>query len=149
MTSSQQCRGHALECVQLARKTKAEKALVLQVVSLSRQNPLLLIFEDAHWADPTSLELYGPIVDRIPTLRVLLIVTFRSRRLHRRYWSAACDTEFVVLTELRRVLDAFPTTSKSKSRLQTIGQSVWTVWRHAGPFAWPVVVTLSSLQHNN
>ena len=36
-----------------------------------------MIFEDAHWADPTSLELFGRIVDKIPTLRVLLIVTFR------------------------------------------------------------------------
>src|SRR5262249_15307088 len=32
---------------------------------------------DAHWVDPTSLELFGRIVDRIPSLRVLLIVTFR------------------------------------------------------------------------
>src|SRR6516162_1083690 len=36
-----------------------------------------MVFEDAHWTDPTSLELFGRIVDRIPTLRVLLIVTFR------------------------------------------------------------------------
>ena len=39
--------------------------------------PVLMIFEDAHWIDPTSLELFGRVVDRIPTLRVLLIVTFR------------------------------------------------------------------------
>ena len=36
-----------------------------------------MIFEDAQWIDPTSLELFGRIVDRVPTLRVLLIVTFR------------------------------------------------------------------------
>src|ERR1700757_4561508 len=36
-----------------------------------------MIFEDAHWTDPTTLELFGRIVDRIRTLRVLLIVTFR------------------------------------------------------------------------
>ena len=42
-----------------------------------RQNPVLMIFEDVHWTDPTSLELFGRLVDRIPTLRVLLIVTFR------------------------------------------------------------------------
>ena len=36
-----------------------------------------MIFEDAHWTDPTSLELFGRTVDRIPNLRVLLIVTFR------------------------------------------------------------------------
>ena len=36
-----------------------------------------MIFEDAHWADPTSLELFGRTVDRLKTLPVLLIVTFR------------------------------------------------------------------------
>jgi predicted ATPase len=37
-----------------------------------------MIFEDAHWTDPTSLEVFGRVVDRTQTLRVLLIVTFRS-----------------------------------------------------------------------
>jgi predicted ATPase len=36
-----------------------------------------MIFEDAHWTDPTSLELLGRIVDGIASLPVLLIVTFR------------------------------------------------------------------------
>ena len=36
-----------------------------------------MIFEDAHWIDPTSLELFDRMVDKIPSLRVLLIVTFR------------------------------------------------------------------------
>jgi predicted ATPase len=36
-----------------------------------------MIFEDAHWADPTSLELFSRVVERIAAVRVLLIVTFR------------------------------------------------------------------------
>ena len=36
-----------------------------------------MIFEDAHWVDPTSLEAFGRVVDRIKSLPVLLIVTFR------------------------------------------------------------------------
>ena len=36
-----------------------------------------MIFEDAHWADPTSLEALGRVVDRIRALGVLLIVTYR------------------------------------------------------------------------
>src|SRR6516165_1080315 len=36
-----------------------------------------MIFEDAHWADPTSLEVVSRVVDRLRNLRVLLIVTFR------------------------------------------------------------------------
>jgi predicted ATPase len=36
-----------------------------------------MILEDAHWTDPTSLEVLGRIVDRIRSLPVLLLVTFR------------------------------------------------------------------------
>jgi predicted ATPase len=36
-----------------------------------------MVFEDAHWSDPTSLEAFGRVVDRTATLRVLLLVTFR------------------------------------------------------------------------
>ena len=67
----------ALELTSPERRQKTLEALVLQVAALARQNPVLMIFEDAHWADPTSLELFGRIVDKIPTLRCLLIVTFR------------------------------------------------------------------------
>ena len=38
---------------------------------------MLIIFEDAHWTDPTGLELFSRIIDKIPTLRVLLLITFR------------------------------------------------------------------------
>ena len=67
----------ALDLTSQQRRQRTLEALVSQVVALSRQNPALMIFEDAHWTDPTSLELFGRIVDKIPTLRVLLIVTFR------------------------------------------------------------------------
>jgi class 3 adenylate cyclase len=59
------------------RRQRTLGALVSQMEALARQNPVLMIFEDAHWTDPTTLELFGRIVDRIPSLRVLLIVTFR------------------------------------------------------------------------
>jgi predicted ATPase len=59
------------------RRERTLEALVLQVATLSRQNPILMIFEDAHWIDPTSFELFGRIVDKIPSLHALLIITFR------------------------------------------------------------------------
>ena len=46
------------------RRQRTLEALVSQVEAFSRQNPVLMIFEDAHWTDPTSLELFGRIVDR-------------------------------------------------------------------------------------
>ena len=67
----------ALELVAEQRRQKTMEALIAQVAALSRQRPVLMIFEDAHWTDPTSLEFFGRVVDRIKTLRVLLIVTFR------------------------------------------------------------------------
>ncbi len=67
----------ALELTPQQRRQRTLAALVLQIEAISRQNPLLMVFEDAHWTDPTSLELFGRIVDKVPTLRVLLIVTFR------------------------------------------------------------------------
>jgi predicted ATPase len=59
------------------RRQKTLEALTAQIETLSRQSPVLMVFEDAHWADPTSLEAFGRVVDRIRTLRVLLLVTFR------------------------------------------------------------------------
>jgi class 3 adenylate cyclase len=53
------------------------EALTAQLEVLSRSNPVLMIFEDAHWIDPTSLEELGRTVDRLKTLGVLLIVTYR------------------------------------------------------------------------
>ena len=59
------------------RKEKTLRALVAQVEGLAARQPVLMLFEDAHWSDPTSLELLDLIIDRVPTLPVLLIVTFR------------------------------------------------------------------------
>jgi class 3 adenylate cyclase/predicted ATPase len=59
------------------RRQKTLEALTSQLAGLASHNPVLMIFEDMHWIDPTSLEALGRTVDRIKTLPVLLIVTFR------------------------------------------------------------------------
>jgi class 3 adenylate cyclase/predicted ATPase len=59
------------------RRQRTLEALISQVQALTRAKPLLMIVEDAHWTDPSSLEVFGRVVDRIATLRTLLIVTFR------------------------------------------------------------------------
>jgi class 3 adenylate cyclase/predicted ATPase len=59
------------------RRQRTLEALTAQVAGLASRQPVLMIFEDAHWTDPTSLEAFGRTVDRIKTLPVLLIVTFR------------------------------------------------------------------------
>jgi class 3 adenylate cyclase/tetratricopeptide (TPR) repeat protein len=67
----------ALDLEPQQRRQKTLEALILQLAELARRQPVLMIFEDAHWTDPTSLEVFGRIVDRIKALPVLLIVTFR------------------------------------------------------------------------
>ena len=59
------------------RRQRTFDALICQLEALARQHPVLMIFEDAHWIDPTTLEVFGRLVDRIASLPVLLIVTFR------------------------------------------------------------------------
>jgi predicted ATPase/class 3 adenylate cyclase len=60
------------------RRQRTLEALTSQLAKLARQNPVLMIFEDVHWIDATSLEALGRAVDRIKTLPALLIVTFRT-----------------------------------------------------------------------
>ena len=66
-----------LELAPQQRRQKTLEVLTTQMEALARQNPVLMIFEDAHWTDPTSLEAFGRAVDRIRTYRVLLMVTCR------------------------------------------------------------------------
>ncbi len=66
-----------LELAPPRRRQKTFEALDAQLEALARQKPVLMIVEDVHWADPTSLEAFGRAVDRIGTHRVLLVVTFR------------------------------------------------------------------------
>ena len=67
----------ALELTPQQRRQKTMEALTTQIETLSRQKPVMMILEDAHWADPTSLEAFGRAIDRIRRLQVLLLVTFR------------------------------------------------------------------------
>ena len=67
----------ALDLAPEERRQRTQEALMAQLAGLTRQQPALMIVEDAHWVDPTSLEVFGRTVDQIKTLPVLLIVTFR------------------------------------------------------------------------
>jgi class 3 adenylate cyclase/predicted ATPase len=60
-----------------AKRRKALAALIAQIEKLAQRSPVLMLFEDAHWADPTSIELLTLIIERLQRLPVLLVVTFR------------------------------------------------------------------------
>jgi class 3 adenylate cyclase/tetratricopeptide (TPR) repeat protein len=68
----------SLELAPQQRRQRLFDALTAQVATLARQTPVLMILEDAHWIDPTSLEAFGrAVMDRTSVLNVFMIVTYR------------------------------------------------------------------------
>ncbi len=78
-------------------REKLLQALLAQVEGLARQ-PLLIVFEDLHWIDPTSLELLNLLVDRVPKLPVMLVFTFRPE-----FVAPWIDRQHVTLISLDRL----------------------------------------------
>jgi len=75
-------------------------ALLAQLNVLAARQPVYVIFEDVHWADPTSLELLTVTLERIPRLRVLLLIT--ARREFKPPWPGHAHVTTVSLTRLSR-----------------------------------------------
>jgi len=67
----------ALDLTPQRKKESTFQALLRQFAGLAKRLPALMIFEDLHWADPTSCELLDLAVEQIERLPVLLIATFR------------------------------------------------------------------------
>jgi len=59
------------------RKEKTLHAQLAHVEGLAVQQPVLMVFEDVHWSDATTRESLDLLIDKVPTLRVLVIITFR------------------------------------------------------------------------
>ena len=59
------------------RRKRTMAAFMSQTEALTKQRPVMMVLEDAHWSDPTSLDLFGRLMDRIAKVPALLIVTFR------------------------------------------------------------------------
>jgi len=58
-------------------KQRTLEVLMEQFVGLARQRPVLAVYEDVHWIDPSTLELLGLIIERSQRLPALVLVTFR------------------------------------------------------------------------
>ena len=59
------------------RRKRTIDAMMRRLETMAREQPVLAIFEDVHWIDPTSLDVLSRMIDRIRDLPVLLLVTFR------------------------------------------------------------------------
>jgi predicted ATPase len=82
------------------KKERTLDALLRRLESLARRRPVVVIFEDAHWIDPTSRELLDLTVERVRDLPVLLIVT--SRPEFQAPWISAPHVTMLVLNRLDR-----------------------------------------------
>ena len=60
------------------QKEKTLAALVNWLMEEAEQAPVYCVWEDLHWADPSTLELLGLLIDQAPTARLLMLLTFRS-----------------------------------------------------------------------
>jgi class 3 adenylate cyclase len=66
-----------LELSPQQQKTRTFAALLDRLSALARKDPVLMLFEDAHWSDHSSIELLQAIVEQVPNRPVLMVVSFR------------------------------------------------------------------------
>ncbi len=82
------------------QKEKTMQVMAAQLEKLSHHKPLLIIFEDLHWIDPTSFEFLESLVERAQNLRILLITTFRPDFAPR--WSSYTHITALTLNRFSR-----------------------------------------------
>jgi tetratricopeptide (TPR) repeat protein len=82
------------------KKEKLFEALNHRLAGLARTNFVLLLFEDAHWADPSTLELLETTIDRVAELPVLLVVSFRPE--FSAPWIGRAGVSLIALSRLDR-----------------------------------------------
>lgn len=84
------------------RRQQTLDALVRQLEGLSHTDPVLCIFEDVHWIDPSTRELLDRIVDRVESLPVFLIITFRPE--FEASWIGQAGVSLMTLSRIGRKL---------------------------------------------
>ena len=83
-----------------AQKQKTLQAVLVVLLTLAAQQPLVLLVEDLHWVDPSTLELLSLLIDQGPTARILTVLTFRPE--FRVPWSMRSHLTQITLTRLPR-----------------------------------------------
>ena len=69
----------ALDLAPHQRRQRTLAALARRIEGIARETPVLMVYEDVHWADPSSLEAISLLVDKIEALRLLLFVAPSGR----------------------------------------------------------------------
>ncbi|MGA2895335.1 MAG: adenylate/guanylate cyclase domain-containing protein [Xanthobacteraceae bacterium] len=81
-------------------KNRTISKLIEMLLTFSVQRPMLCIFEDAHWIDPSTLELLELAISRIDRAHILLVVSHRPE--FRRTWPSGANVTELSLTRLSR-----------------------------------------------
>jgi DNA-binding winged helix-turn-helix (wHTH) protein/tetratricopeptide (TPR) repeat protein len=82
------------------KKEKTAEALVRYVAASARVSPVLVIFEDAHWIDPSSFDFLSRMIESLAAVAVLVLVTFRSE--FSPAWLGQSNVTMVTLNRLGR-----------------------------------------------
>jgi len=82
------------------QKQKTQEALVAWLLAEATQQPVLAVWEDLHWADPSTLELLDLLLDQVPATRLLLVLTARPE--FRPPWVPRSYVTPLTLTRLTR-----------------------------------------------
>jgi class 3 adenylate cyclase/predicted ATPase len=90
----------ALTLAPEVQKRQTFQVLVEQLAGLAAQQPVLALYEDAHWIDPSTLELLGLVIERIRRLRVLALITFRPE--FQPPWSGQAHVTTLTMSRLGR-----------------------------------------------
>ena len=103
------------------KKERTLAALLRQLEGLARTQPVLLIFEDLHWIDPTSREFLDLVLARIDRLAVLLVATFRPE--FQPPWAGQAHVAVIALNRLgRNDGAAMVRTARRQRRLAAAGR---------------------------
>jgi predicted ATPase len=68
----------ALTLTPQRQKQKTLEVILTMVLELTERQPVLFIVEDLHWIDPSTLEFLGLLIEQGPTVRLLILLTYRQ-----------------------------------------------------------------------
>jgi class 3 adenylate cyclase/predicted ATPase len=115
-----------LQLTEVVQKQRTMEALEEQLVLLSQQDAVLVLFEDAHWIDPTSIELMDRLIRRVVDLPVMIIATYRPE-----FTPPWLDFDHVTLLKLNhlgrsQVVDLIYKTAGGKTMPEAIVEQIAT-----------------------
>lgn len=90
----------ALELTPEQLKAKTLDACVAVIAAMAAQEPVLMVVEDAHWIDPSTVELVSLVIDLLRAARIFLVITFRPE--FEPSWSGHAQVTALALNRLGR-----------------------------------------------